>query len=160
MPLYRELSGQTFGRLTALNNTTEIGKHPKLWNCLCECGRYVLVRNFHLLSGHTKSCGCIRKEKGNALRHGMSQTRTYRIWVHMIQRCHNKNRPRYKDYGGRGIKVCDKWRESFDCFFADMGECPENQTIDRINNNGDYCKKNCKWSTYKEQMTNKRKRRS
>jgi hypothetical protein len=88
--------------------------------------------------------------------HGKTKTKEYRTWRHMIERCYNINNPRYKDYGGRGIIVCEEWRKSFSCFLKDMGEQKEGMSIDRIDNDGNYCPENCKWSTNKEQHQNLR----
>ena len=129
-----------------------------LFKCQCVCGEIVIVRKQHFINGHTVSCGCYQREKikQRSLTHGMSNTRTYRIWASMLSRCLNENVPQYKNYGGREIKVCDEWANSFETFYSDMGKCPSKlHSIDRINNDGNYCIDNCKWSTRIEQCSNK-----
>ncbi len=130
-----------------------------LVKCLCICGNKTIVRKPHFLSKHTKSCGCYKKELIGKLNrtHGLRKTRTYRCWFNMKTRCNNKNTLNFKDYGGRGITVCDEWINSFEIFLENMGVCPSNNhSIDRIDVNGNYCKENCKWSTIIEQNNNKR----
>lgn len=148
-------------RLTFIENAGRI-KYPKstvlLVKCKCDCGNIIIVRKPHFINGHTLSCGCYLKERLSNISktHGMSNTRTYRCWATMITRCTNKNIPKYKNYGERGIAVCKEWRESFQVFLNDMGVCPDkNHSIDRINNNGNYQKDNCKWSNKIEQCSNK-----
>ena len=119
--------------------------------CLCDCGNFRLIQVGHFNAGYFKSCGC------HVLRHNRYKSREYNSWSNMISRCHNKNNKRYKDYGARGIIVCDRWRESFKYFFEDMGICPDGYQIDRINNNGIYEPSNCRWVTPKENMANREK---
>lgn len=142
--------GMVFHRLTILNIAEK--------NCevLCNCGVKKRVRTQHILSGDTKSCGCLHKEITKELlkTHGLSKKPEYPIWKNIIQRCKNPNSPAYNRYGGRGIKLCKRW-ERFPNFLADMGCRPSNNhSVDRVNNNGNYCAKNCKWSTPKEQRRN------
>ena len=124
----------------------------RFFECVCVCGKLTEVHLGHLRIGHTTSCGC--KKSAKVIKHGMTGTRTYSIWVHMIQRCINPKNERFSNYGGRGIKVCKKWMK-FENFYKDMGETPNKHSIDRINNDGNYCKKNCRWATNKEQARNK-----
>jgi len=125
--------------------------------CRCDCGSEKAYRRYCLESGSTRSCGCYRTELRTT--HGKSKTRSYRSWMGMILRCHNKDNKGYGDYGNRGIKVCSRWRYSFKNFFADMGERPEGLSIDRINNEGNYESSNCRWATMAQQNDNMRKTR-
>lgn len=117
----------------------------------CFCGKYFVYNVNHVRAGRCKGCGC------SILRgtHGMTCTPTWYSWQSMKTRCENPNASDYERYGGRGIRICERW-SSFDNFFADMGERPKNTTLDRIDVNGDYCPENCKWSDHVEQQRNKR----
>ena len=152
-----DLTGMVFGRLTVLGMAgVQSGK--SMWLCRCECGIEKPVRGTHLSGGSIVSCGCfIRQKCGNQFqKHGKSKTRTYRIWRNMINRCHWDKWPEWQYWGGRGIAVCERWRHSFDNFYADMGEAPPELSIDRINNDFGYEPGNCRWTTAKQQANNRR----
>lgn len=151
----KDLAGKRFGYLSVISYShTKGGK--AFWTCRCDCGITKPVNGGDMRQGKIVSCGCMRDiNTGDRSRtHGLTRTRTYRIWANIIQRCD----PVYghKDYGLRGILVCDRWKK-FDNFIADMGECPGNLQIDRINNNGNYEPGNCRWTTCKENTRNTRK---
>ncbi len=150
--------GMKFTRWLVVGHTKNI-LDSTYFNCLCDCGTIRLVKRYHLKSGASKSCGCLNKEvvAKRFKTHGMEGTPTYNVWQHILQRCNNTKNKSYKNYGGRGIKVCKRWRNSFENFYSDMGDKPKNKSIDRIDNNGDYKPSNCKWSTAKEQCSNTRK---
>lgn len=149
---YKDIANQRFGRLVAQSVSHQV-KKTFFWNCLCDCSNKCIVSGSRLRSGQTKSCGCLTKSQK-----GLSATGAYRSWDAMNQRCYDKNVPHYQRYGARGITVCDRWKKSFLNFLEDMGTRPFGKTLDRIDNNGNYCKENCKWSTYSEQALNQRKR--
>lgn len=158
MKTITDITGNKYGRLTVLsfagyNNH----KTPKpQWECQCECGEVVVIAGYHLKNGNTSSCGCLRKEtaKERATYHGMKGSRTYQVWQGMKARTTNPNNSHYSAYGGRGIKVCQKWFDSFEAFLSDMGEAPDGMSIDRINNDGNYEPSNCRWATSKQQCRN------
>lgn len=158
-----DLKNQKFGRLRALNY--EYSKHKKhYWKCECDCGNNVIVCASQLSSGKTKSCGCLRKEvaKQTAMQthttHGLTRTKIYNIWSGIKKRCYKENYVHYKNYGGRGITVCEEWKNDFINFYnwAIENGYKDNLTIDRINVNGNYEPSNCRWITIKEQQNNKR----
>ena len=151
-------SGDKYGRLTVIKEVeSTIPKHRNIL-CSCECGnqKTVILNNLRIF--HTISCGCVRNEKvtNRSTIHGKSNTVEYLTWKRMRQRCYNPNTPRFKDWGGRGIKVCDRWLNSFENFLQDMGERPKGTSLDRINNDGNYEPNNCRWATSKEQRNNQR----
>lgn len=156
-----DLVGKRFGRLIVVQFVNKNKFRKFRWLCQCDCGNNVIVQGDNLKNSHTRSCGCFQKEKTsiNRTKHGHKKkgraSKTYMIWVAMIQRCINPNNLAYHYYGGRGIKVCNCWKNSFENFLEDMGECLSGHSIDRINNDGNYCKSNCKWATRKQQARNR-----
>lgn len=147
-----DMSGQRFGRLLVLKKNGSCSTGAK-WLCLCDCGKECTHIRGNLLRGGTVSCGCYALERSTT--HGMSGTRLYVNWVQMMKRCKNTKSSKYKNYGARGIKVCDRWLD-FSNFYADMGEPPTpKHTLDRINNDGDYEPLNCQWSESITQMNNR-----
>lgn len=147
--------GMRFGRLTIVAH----GGSRK-WLCQCDCGTRKIVLIGNLRSGGTQSCGCMRIEKAERVRHGHTskghgrQTPTYGSWHAMNSRCRNPKATGYERYGGIGVTICDRWLV-FETFLADMGERPEGTTLDRIDNDGNYEPGNCRWATYKQQAENK-----
>lgn len=163
MPKIYDLTGQKFNRLFVLNKTdSRCSDGALIWLCVCDCGNLITVRAADLKSNHTKSCGCLRVETSStntpAVTHGMSDTVEYGTRTSMIQRCTNPNSQQYSNYGGRGIKVCDRWLNSFENFYADMGPRPSPEhSLDRYpNNDGNYEPGNCRWATKEEQCNNTR----
>lgn len=161
-PGFKNLTGLKFGRLL-IQSYKGISKNRKpLWDCLCDCGITKTILGPSLINGNTSSCGCLRSELVTAskTKHGMKGTKEYSIWCAMKGRCNNIKDPRFNDYGGRGIKVCDRWDYSFNNFYQDMGSIPgPNFSIDRIHNGSGYGPQNCKWSTHVEQARNQRNRK-
>jgi hypothetical protein len=155
------LIGQNFGKLTVISRAGSSAHQKRTWLCLCDCGKQIVVDGGHLKSGHTKSCSCLQKQKIGDLRrtHGHSmRTPEYRAWAAMKDRCGNPNNPAYKNYGGRGIKVCQRWIESFENFLTDMGLRPSpGLTLERIKNDDGYEPSSCKWATRIEQANNTRR---
>lgn len=170
MIFFKDLTGQKFGRLTVISLSEKIQRFRKnkpdghfyKWLCQCECGQMVVVDQVHLKSGHTQSCGCFHKEKIRKTK-GLSKTKLFVTWKNILSRCYNKNNKEYKNYGGRGIFICDEWKENFLNFYdwAILNGYNENInglecSIDRIDNNKGYSPDNCRWVNQKIQSRNKR----
>ena len=159
----KDITGNRYGRLTVLSYAGSIpsymGSQSRVsaWNCQCDCGKTLTSITSRLKNGNTKSCGCLFSDviKVVSVTHGKARSPTYRSWSNMWARCTNKKLKEYKHYGGRGISVCDEWRD-FAVFLSDMGEKPLNHSIDRIDNDKDYSPDNCKWSNQLEQTRNRR----
>lgn len=165
-------TGNRYGRLTVICRAGSNKKGIALWLCKCDCGGKTIARGSKLRRGETKSCGCFEQEtrvrnghKRMQLTHGMSQSRLYGVWAGMKKRCTNPSHPHYNDYGGRGISVCAEWADSFSAFAewalshgydenAPKGKC----TLDRIDPDGDYCPKNCRFADMVVQQNNRRDR--
>ncbi len=161
---FKDISGQPFGKWTVLKYAGSNGR--AYWLCRCECGNECEVGGKELRNGHSTQCKrCQARQIGSNPKHGHAKSgnkkasRTYRSWECMIDRCTNRKHKAYKNYGGRGITVCDRWRNSFENFLADMGMRPEGMTIDRIENDGNYEPGNCRWATLSQQRRNQRKRK-
>jgi len=151
--------GDRFGRLVVERLNHVDTRFNRFWVCACDCGKSAVVYQGNLRNGHTRSCGCLQQDIMRAMQtiHGGRQTPEYRTWRHMAQRCENPNTRGFKNYGGRGITVCVRWRRSFANFLADMGPRPSPfHSIDRINNDGNYTPKNCRWATKSQQRRNQR----
>ena len=167
MSKFIDLTGQRFNRLIVIERVKNKGKNV-IWKCKCDCGNITFVSSGSLLNNYSKSCGCLRKEISSkkAKIHGQSNNKIYYIYKQMKNRCYNSFNKEYKNYGERGIKVCNEWNENFINFYnwainngynqnAKRGEC----TLDRIDVNGNYCSENCRWVNEKIQQRNRRNNR-
>ena len=164
-----DLTGQRFGRLTVISFSQYVDNGRRTsWLCQCDCGNTLEVPRRYLATGHKKSCGCLERDNFFQKTHGKSKSKIYMAWGSMIERCYNPNNQAWKNYGGRGIQVCERWKKYFGEFYKDVGDRPKGLTLDRKDNNKSYscgkceeCLKNnwetnWRWTTRKIQCRNKR----
>jgi hypothetical protein len=155
-----DLVGKRFGHLVVVSHSHMGKRWHHYWHCVCACGTYCTKSGDDMRSARADSCGCLHRARLRASchnrSHNASDTPIYRVWQAMLNRCRNRNMAAYIRYGGRGISVCARWRDSFEAFLSDMGPPPEGGSVERLNNDGNYEPANCRWASRKEQGRNKR----
>lgn len=162
MPKFKNVSGQRFGRLLAIDSLAGSRTARRKWRCLCDCGQEAFVDTCKLLSGHTRSCGCLQRDSvaAKSTTHGGQRRSEYSTWKGIKSRCFNPNSPAFANYGARGISMCPEWADDFSAFLRDMGPRPSvHHTVERKDNSLGYSPDNCLWATRKEQSRNKRNNR-
>ncbi len=160
MPAFIDLTGKRFSRWTVIHRSKNNRHNQPTWLCRCVCGVEKIVTGGILSSGQSKSCGCHKKDVQRQrmlernTSHGLSKTKTYKIWSGIQTRCLNPNSSGYPKYGAKGVTICERWND-YENFLADMGECPDGMSIDRINNDLGYSPENCRWVDMKTQQNNR-----
>lgn len=155
MSKFVDLTGRKFSKLTILGRVWRLNSNRVYWLCKCECGSLRIIQTSHLKDGHSKSCGCLIGHNGI---HYKTDTRLYKIWGGIKTRCLNPNCTTYNYYGGRGIVMCDEWKNNFQAFYdwAMLNGYQDNLELDRIDNDKNYSPDNCRWVTHKENCNNRR----
>jgi hypothetical protein len=150
-----DLVGRRFGIWTVESRAPS---HRTSWICRCDCGTCAVVRDDSLKRGGSISCGCLTRTipPDGKRRHRKTGSKEHFVWLSMIRRCTNPRQRSYERYGGRGIRVCDRWRRSFEAFLSDMGHCPPGLTLERMDNEKGYQPDNCRWATWIDQANNTR----